>query len=81
MSWRVETAAPVIARVHKPIKAQADPLVTPVIAPAFYWDFGPVSAVTSLSAAMICSAWLAGYGHGHRQPPGSWQRRGAPAGP
>jgi len=46
-------------RVLKPgaaiYQAQTDPLVTPVIAPAFYWDFGPVSAVTSLSAAMICS--------------------------
>ncbi len=46
-------------RVLKPgaaiYQAQADPLVTPVIAPAFYWDFGPVSPVTSLSGAMICS--------------------------
>jgi beta-galactosidase len=46
-------------RVLKPgaavYQAQADPLVVPVIAPAFYWDFGPVSSVTSLSGAMICS--------------------------
>jgi hypothetical protein len=46
-------------RVLKPgaaiYQAQADPLVTPVIAPAFYWDFGPVSPVTSLPGAMICS--------------------------
>ena len=36
-------------------QAQASPRVTPVIAPAFYWDFGPVSSVTGLSGAMICS--------------------------
>jgi beta-galactosidase len=36
-------------------RAQVDPLVRPVIAPAFYWDFGPVSPVTSLPAAMICA--------------------------
>jgi beta-galactosidase len=46
-------------RVAKPgaaiYRAQVDPLVTPVIAPAFYWDFGPVSPVTSLPAAMICA--------------------------
>lgn len=46
-------------RVLKPgaaiYQAQADPAVTPVIAPAFYWDFGHVSPVTSLSAAMIAS--------------------------
>jgi beta-galactosidase len=46
-------------RVLKPgaaiYQAQADPRVTPVIAPAFYWDFGPVSPVTTLSGAMICS--------------------------
>ncbi|MGH3228528.1 MAG: glycoside hydrolase family 2 TIM barrel-domain containing protein [Streptosporangiaceae bacterium] len=35
--------------------AQVDPLVRPVIAPAFYWDFGPTSPVTSLPAAMICA--------------------------
>ena len=46
-------------RVLKPgasiYQAQADPAVTPVIAPAFYWDFGQVSPVTSLSAALIAS--------------------------
>ncbi len=46
-------------RVPKPgaaiYQAQADPRVTPVIAPAFYWDFGPVSPVTSLPSAMICA--------------------------
>jgi beta-galactosidase len=46
-------------RIPKPgaaiYQAQADPRITPVIAPAFYWDFGPVSPVTSLPAAMICS--------------------------
>jgi beta-galactosidase len=46
-------------RVLKPgaalYQAQTNPQVTPVIAPAFYWDFGPVSPVTSLSGAMICS--------------------------
>jgi beta-galactosidase len=36
-------------------RAQIDPQVRPVIAPAFYWDFGPVSPVTSLPAAMICA--------------------------
>jgi beta-galactosidase len=36
-------------------RAQIDPRVRPVIAPAFYWDFGPVSPVTSLPAAMICA--------------------------
>jgi beta-galactosidase len=36
-------------------RAQVDPQVRPVIAPAFYWDFGPISPVTSLSAAMICA--------------------------
>ena len=36
-------------------QAQADPRVKAVIAPAFYWDFGPVSPVTSLPAAMICA--------------------------
>ncbi|HEX3926023.1 MAG TPA: hypothetical protein VHY31_27370 [Streptosporangiaceae bacterium] len=44
-------------RVAKPgaaiYQAQVDPRVTPVIAPAFYWDFGPASPVTSLPAAMI----------------------------
>jgi hypothetical protein len=46
-------------RVLKPgaaiYQAQADPRVRPVIAPAFYWDFGPVSPVTALPAAMICA--------------------------
>jgi beta-galactosidase len=46
-------------RVLKPgasiYQAQVDPVVTPVIAPAFYWDFGPTSPVTSLSPAMIAS--------------------------
>jgi beta-galactosidase len=46
-------------RIPKPgaaiYQAQADPRLTPVIAPAFYWDFGPASPVTSLPAAMICS--------------------------
>jgi beta-galactosidase len=46
-------------RVPKPgaaiYRAQADPRVKPVIEPAFYWDFGPTSAVTSLPSAMICA--------------------------
>jgi len=46
-------------RIAKPgaaiYQAQADPRVTPVIAPAFYWDFGPASPVTSLPSAMICA--------------------------
>ena len=46
-------------RVPKPgaaiYQAQADPRRTPVIAPAFYWDFGPASPVTSLPDAMICA--------------------------
>jgi beta-galactosidase len=46
-------------RIPKPgaaiYQAQVDPRVKPVIAPAFYWDFGPASPVTSLPAAMICS--------------------------
>jgi len=36
-------------------RAQVDPQVRPVIEPAFYWDFGPTSPVTSLPAAMICA--------------------------
>jgi beta-galactosidase len=36
-------------------RAQVDPRVRPVIAPAFYWDFGPTSPVTSLPSAMICA--------------------------
>src|SRR5271165_5975280 len=46
-------------RVAKPgaaiYQAQLDPRVRPVIAPAFYWDFGPSSPVTSLPSAMICA--------------------------
>ena len=46
-------------RVAKPgaaiYRAQVDPRVKPVIAPAFYWDFGPSSPVTSLPTAMICA--------------------------
>jgi beta-galactosidase len=46
-------------RIPKPgaaiYQAQADPRVRPVIAPAFYWDFGPMSAVNVLPAAMICA--------------------------
>jgi beta-galactosidase len=46
-------------RVTKPgaavYQAQVDPRVRPVIAPAFYWDFGPTSPVTSLPSAMICA--------------------------
>ena len=46
-------------RVLKPgaaiYRAQVDPRVTPVIEPAFYWDFGPTSPVTSLPSAMICA--------------------------
>jgi beta-galactosidase len=46
-------------RIPKPgaaiYQAQVDPKVRPVIAPAFYWDFGPTSPVTSLGSAMICS--------------------------
>jgi beta-galactosidase len=36
-------------------QAQVDPRVRPVIAPAFYWDFGAASPVTSLPGAMICA--------------------------
>jgi beta-galactosidase len=46
-------------RIAKPgaaiYQAQVDPRVTPVIAPAFYWDFGPTSPVTDLPRAMICA--------------------------
>ena len=46
-------------RIPKPgaaiYQAQVDPKTRPVIAPAFYWDFGPSSPVTSLPSAMICS--------------------------
>jgi beta-galactosidase len=60
-------------RVLKPgaaiYQAQVDPRVRPVIAPAFYWDFGPTSPVTSLTAAMICAnldrleLWVGGAHH------------------
>jgi beta-galactosidase len=30
-------------------------MIRPVIEPAFYWDFGPVSPVTALPNAMICT--------------------------
>ncbi len=46
-------------RVPKPgaaiYQSQLDPEVRPVIQPAFYWDFGPASPITSLSSAMICA--------------------------
>jgi beta-galactosidase len=46
-------------RIPKPgaaiYQAQIDPGTRPVIAPAFYWDFGPTSPVTGLASAMICS--------------------------
>jgi beta-galactosidase len=46
-------------RILKPgaaiYQSQLDPKVTPVIAPAFYWDFGPTSPVTSLPRALIAS--------------------------
>ncbi len=46
-------------RIPKPgaaiYQAQIDPKIRPVIAPAFYWDFGPTSPVTSLASAMICA--------------------------
>jgi beta-galactosidase len=46
-------------RIPKPgaaiYQAQVDPTIRPVIAPAFYWDFGPTSPVTSLGPAMICT--------------------------
>jgi beta-galactosidase len=46
-------------RIPKPgaaiYQAQADPRVRPVIAPAFYWDFGPSSAVNVLPTVMICA--------------------------
>jgi beta-galactosidase len=48
-----------VFRVPKPgaaiYQAQVGPSVQKVIAPAFYWDFGSTSPVTSLSSAMICS--------------------------
>jgi beta-galactosidase len=36
-------------------QAQVDPRVRPVIAPAFYWDFGRKSPVSRLKTAMICA--------------------------
>ena len=46
-------------RVLKPgaavYQSQVDPRQRAVIQPAFYWDFGPVSPVTGLTSAMICS--------------------------
>jgi beta-galactosidase len=46
-------------RVLKPgaaiFQAQAHPQVRPVIAPAFYWDFGPTSPINRLGPAMICA--------------------------
>ena len=46
-------------RIPKPgaaiYQAQVDPRIRPVIAPAFYWDFGATSPVTGLGPAMICS--------------------------
>jgi beta-galactosidase len=46
-------------RILKPgaaiYQAQADPARRPVIAPAFYWDFGAASPVTALSPVMIAS--------------------------
>jgi beta-galactosidase len=46
-------------RVPKPgaaiYQSQLDPHTRPVLAPAFYWDFGATSPVTSLPSAMICS--------------------------
>ncbi|MBO0811845.1 MAG: beta-galactosidase [Microlunatus sp.] len=46
-------------RIPKPgaafYQAQRDPGSGPLIAPAFYWDFGPGSPVTDLDTAMICS--------------------------
>jgi len=46
-------------RIPKPgaaiYQSQLDPKTRPVIQPAFYWDFGPTSPITSLSSAMICA--------------------------
>ena len=36
-------------------QSQVDPNTRPVIAPAFYWDFGPTSPINQLGPAMICS--------------------------
>jgi hypothetical protein len=68
----------------------------PAIYPAFYWDFGPMSAVNVLPAAMICAnldrlelfvrlgalpARRAGHRHRPRQPPGPGRRGRAYPGP
>jgi beta-galactosidase len=46
-------------RIPKPgaaiYQSQVDPKIRPVIQPAFYWDFGPASPITSLGSAMICA--------------------------
>jgi beta-galactosidase len=46
-------------RIPKPgaaiYQSQVDPKSKPVIQPAFYWDFGATSPITTLSSAMICS--------------------------
>jgi beta-galactosidase len=46
-------------RIPKPgaaiYQSQLDPKIRPVIQPAFYWDFGPTSPITSLRSAMICA--------------------------
>ncbi|HEY7047814.1 MAG TPA: glycoside hydrolase family 2 TIM barrel-domain containing protein [Jatrophihabitantaceae bacterium] len=46
-------------RVPKPgaaiYQSQVDPRIRPVIAPAFYWDFGPTSPIDRLGSAMICA--------------------------
>ncbi|HEY7047193.1 MAG TPA: glycoside hydrolase family 2 TIM barrel-domain containing protein [Jatrophihabitantaceae bacterium] len=48
-----------VFRIIKPgaaiYQAQVDPGVRPVIAPAFYWDFGPTSPINQLGPAMICA--------------------------
>jgi beta-galactosidase len=48
-----------VFRIPKPgaaiYQSQVDPKTRPVIQPAFYWDFGPRSPVTSLTSAMICA--------------------------
>jgi len=46
-------------RIPKPgaaiYQAQVSPAVAPVIAPAFYWDFGRTSPASQLKTGMICS--------------------------
>jgi beta-galactosidase len=48
-----------VFRVPKPgaaiYRAQVNPKVRPVIASAFYWDFGATSPINQLGPAMICS--------------------------